>query len=111
LWMKQETLPVLQVTKPVPKKGISNKTFIDIASKFAVVVEDDKENYIPSTPKKSDTNTFQTTLGLPSPLSPSKRGINQNAPESPTKRLQTGMKQMMMASPPTLNLPVIKARK
>lgn len=74
-------------------------------SKIAIM-EDDKENYIPSTPKKMGvSSTFKTTLGLPSPLSPSKRGINQNAPESPTKRLQTGRLSVDIP-PPRMELPV-----
>jgi len=102
LWMKQEVLPAMRVVKPMgrPKKGNNHYQNILIEVKTApVAVVDDKENVRPPTPKKEDVSTtYQTTLGLPSPLSPSKRGIANNAPESPTKRLAT-MKGFVHVAP------------
>lgn len=63
-----------------------------------------KENYVPLTPKKGISNTYQTTRALPSPLSPSKRGINVDALESPTKRLQISTRSPMAAPAPRMNI-------
>ena len=74
-----------------------------LASAVDVVMDEDKENKVPVTPKKRAAFTKSKSFGgSPSPLSPSKRGINANAPESPTKRLQTSMKALMVQPPPKM---------
>jgi hypothetical protein len=103
LWMKQEVLPVMPIVKS-PSKGIQNLKVI-LTSDIKVLMEEDKENQAPMTPNKKASNTYQTTLGLPSPLSPSKRGINQNASESPTKRFHPANRSVEIP-PPRLILPV-----
>jgi len=50
--------------------------------------EEDKENRIPTTPRKSPRRAGATGGKVLSPLSPSKRAINVDASESLTKRLQ-----------------------
>jgi hypothetical protein len=98
LWMKQEPLPIMPIIKPVSKKGTLLLVIIlTLASKIVLIVED-KENQVPSTPKKAvKLITSQTTIVSRSPLSPTKRGINQDAPESPTKRLQTSLGSMNLS--------------
>jgi NAD-dependent histone deacetylase SIR2 len=107
LWMKQQVLPIMTVIKSPKKitKGTSVDDVVDVDKVSIVIVKENKENYPPSTPKKTPLRTYQTTLGLPSPLSPSKRGINQNAPESPSKRFQTGRLSVDIP-PPKMNLPI-----
>lgn len=103
LWMKQEMLPVMPVIKPVSKKGISPQIFrAKGVAKVAVMTNpEDKENVMPMTPKKKVAQvTYQTTGGLLSPLSPTKRGLNANEPESPTKRLQVGKASTKPTPPP-----------
>lgn len=66
-------------------------------------MDEDKENKVPVTPKKKAAFTKTKSFdGSPSPLSPSKRRLNANAPESPTKRLQTSMKALMIKPPPKM---------
>ena len=66
-------------------------------------MDEDKENKVPLTPKKkAASGTYKTSGGSQLPLSPSKRAINANAPESPTKRLQTSMKALMVEPPPKM---------
>jgi hypothetical protein len=110
LWMKQEVLPSMPVIKPTPKRGSHPwKRRVDyyVASKKAAkkaADEDveDKENFMPMTAAE---NTFRTTGGLPSPLSPSKRTVNVDALESPTKRLRiSSQSDIMAAPPPRMNL-------
>ena len=73
---------------------------------------EDKENYMPVTPKKMvPSNTYQTTGGLPSPLSPSKRAVNVDALESPTKRLQISQGSVKAVPPPKMNWSVAKQTK
>ena len=97
LWMKQESLPVMPIIKPRSgKRTLPFFVELMVASKVDRTMEDDKENKVPSTPKKTAAVTIGNTSGSPRPLSPSKRGINANAPESPTKRLQTSMKALMV---------------
>jgi len=108
LWMKQESLPVMPVIKPTARKGISSHFRLLISgSKKMVSANEDKENVAPLTPKKAkESSTYQSTLGLPSPLSPSKRGINQiSSLESPTKRLQISAKPGRAQAPPQFILP------
>lgn len=109
LWMKQESLPVMPVIKPHSRKRIVFFVFeLMVASVVDLTLEDDKENKVPSTPQKSASAAFGVgnTSGSPRPLSPSKRGLNANAPESPTKRLQTSMKALMVEPPPKM-MPVV----
>ena len=98
LWMKQEPLPIMPIIKPASKKGMPlSVAVLTLASKLVLTVED-KENQVPSTPKKVvKAVAYQTTVVSRSPLSPSKRGINQDAPESPTKRLQTSLGSMNLS--------------
>jgi hypothetical protein len=98
LWMKQEPLPIMPIIKPVSKKGTFILVIILTLASKVVVIVDDKENQIPSTPKKAvKSTTSQTTIVSRSPLSPTKRGINHDAPESPTKRLQTSLGSMNLS--------------
>ena len=58
LWMKQEVLPVMPVIKPTPKKN--GMCLMKVTNLFPVAqavvkmaTEEDKENYSPTTPRKS----------------------------------------------------------
>jgi hypothetical protein len=83
-----------------------------VAKKAAMKDVGDKENFMPATPKKMITSsTYQTTGGLPSPLSPSKRAINVDALESPTKRLQISQESVKAIPPPNMNWSVAKRTK
>jgi hypothetical protein len=85
LWMKQESLPIMPKVKPVSgKRGNISSVRANIAPKRPA---QDKENIRPMTPTKVPTTTYMNSHGLPSPLSPSKRGLNRQDPVSPTKRL------------------------
>jgi hypothetical protein len=108
LWMKQEVLPVMSVIKPTPKKNsILRRESPLICVAKIMVEEEDKENKAPTTPRKSPRGptmgTYQTAKGLMSPLSPSKRTINVDALESPTKRLHISSKEERIERPPRMN--------
>jgi hypothetical protein len=115
LWMKQETLPDMPVIKPTPKKRSPPKhqdelTFAAAKKAKKMDAVEDKENVMPRTPRSkgisSHANIF--TGGLPSPLSPSKRAINVDALESPTKRLHiSSQPDVMSEPPPKMNLPFL----
>ena len=104
LWMKQESLPLMPIIKPHSRKRIPPflQWRLIVASAVDIAVDDDKENKIPGTPRRRPVSGTYKTSCAPSPLSPSKRGINANAPESPTKRLQTSMKALMVEPPPKM---------
>jgi len=104
LWMKQESLPVMSIIKPHSRKRMSLLPMgLILASVVDLTMDEDKENKVPLTPKKkAASGTSKTSGGSPSPLSPSKRAINANAAESPTKRLQTSMKALMVEPPPKM---------
>jgi hypothetical protein len=73
---------------------------------------EDKENCVPVTPKKMiASNSYQKARSSPSPLSPSKRAINVDALESPTKRLQISQGPVNSVPPPKMNWSVAKLTK
>ena len=112
LWMKQEVMPVMPVIKPTPKK---NGTFpcsggiLFVVANGAKTDDDNKENYVLTTPRKSPRGAgkCQIAKAATSPLSPSKRAINVDALESPTKRLQLSRLQISCQDdenmPPKMN--------
>lgn len=110
LWMKQEVLPVMPVVKPTPKKrSHENDVSLILVPTVGVMNVEDKENYIPSTPKKTPKKSvapgaYHAADVLPSPLSPSKRAINVDALESPTKRLRISSPSGMVSPPPKMDL-------
>ena len=83
-----------------------------VPKKAVVMNVEDKENNMPVTPKKIvPSNTYQTNGGLPSPLSPSKRAVNVDALESPTKRLKISQASVKPVPPPKMNWSVAKQTK
>ena len=74
------------------------------------VDDEDKENRVTITPRKSPLGAEkgQAVKGAMSPLSPSKRAINVDALESPTKRLHLSRLQITCENdknipPPRMN--------
>ena len=99
LWMKQEELPIMPITKST-SRSISCDYGADGVEKSYVTTEEDKENRLPVTPTKNQAVLYacQTKGVSSSPLSPSKRGINVNSLDSPTKRFKR--LQINSESPP-----------
>ena len=109
LWMRQEVLPVLPVIKPTPKKSPS-KGCLHLLLALTIgpgvfAGDEEKENYsASSTPTRRAALRNQSTDKIrTSPLSSSKRSVNVDAFESPTKRLNIGKLSVKDAPPPPMN--------
>ena len=79
---------------------------IFVVGKVVVKIDDeDKENSVLTTPRKSPRGGGTTGGEVLSPLSPSKRSINVDASESPTKRLQLSALHISSQEDDTLRPP------